>query len=86
MGLRQDEVTRIQHNNQWTATIMGIATSMPVMASVISFIVFAATGNALDSARIFPALGFFGLLRFVSSTFYVHFYSFILLRIDGFNF
>lgn len=40
-----------------------IAFSLPVLASIVSFIVYAAIGHALDPAVIFTALTLFQLLR-----------------------
>ena len=40
-----------------------VAFSLPVLASIVSFIVYAAIGHALDPAVIFTALTLFQLLR-----------------------
>lgn len=37
--------------------------SMPVLASVISFVVYSLSGHPLDPAIIFSSLGLFNLLR-----------------------
>ncbi|TFK40264.1 ABC transporter [Crucibulum laeve] len=45
------------------SAINAVAMSMPVLASVIAFIVYSATGHALDPAIIFASLTLFNLLR-----------------------
>ena len=65
MDLRVTEVKKIQFVGMWTAVLMGFSTSVPVLASVISFIIYATTtGGDLKAPIIFTAFGLFNLLRF----------------------
>lgn len=64
MDYRAREVSRVKYLNIWTAVLMGIANTIPVFASVISFIVFVSVGNELSAPIIFPALSLFTMMRF----------------------
>jgi ATP-binding cassette subfamily C (CFTR/MRP) protein 1 len=64
LTLRVKELTQIRFVNVWTAVLMGISTSIPILASVISFIVYALTNNALNPPIVFAALSLFNLMRF----------------------
>lgn len=64
MDLRATEVGKIQYVNMWTAVLTGIAISVPTLASVVSFVVYAALGNALNAPIIFSALALFNILRY----------------------
>jgi ABC-type multidrug transport system fused ATPase/permease subunit len=63
MEMRDAEVSKIRRVNVLTAIVMGIATSFPTFASVISFIAYAALGNALSAPIIFAALAYFSMMR-----------------------
>ena len=40
-----------------------VAMSMPILASVIAFVIYAATGHELEAGVIFTSLTLFNLLR-----------------------
>ena len=40
-----------------------LAFSLPTLSAVVSFVSYAAAGNGLDPALIFPSLSLFNLLR-----------------------
>ncbi|TPX38128.1 hypothetical protein SmJEL517_g00165 [Synchytrium microbalum] len=45
------------------ASVSGMSQAMPVFATMLSFIVYVQTGNTLNPANIFTALGLFNVLR-----------------------
>eukprot|EP00158_Paraphelidium_tribonemae_P009276 Partr_v1_DN28821_c1_g1_i1_m34129 putative ATP-binding cassette, sub-family C (CFTR MRP), member len=65
MKYRTDEVRKIQYVNMWTAVLMGFSSAIPILASVISFVIYAVVNNGvLNTAVIFSSLALFNLLRF----------------------
>lgn len=63
MDLRKKEVGKIRFVNMWTSLLMGVSSSLPILASVLSFIVYAIS-NPLNPADIFSSLALFNLMRF----------------------
>ena len=66
MKLRIVEVAKIRFVNLWTAVLMGISTTVPILSSVIAFIVYAAVSasGGFQAPVIFSALAYFNLMRF----------------------
>lgn len=61
--LRSKEMSYIRSLLLIRSANNAIAVSLPALASVISFVVYAATGHSLSAANIFSSLTLFNLLR-----------------------
>ncbi|KAI3654035.1 hypothetical protein MP228_000754 [Amoeboaphelidium protococcarum] len=64
LSLRSSEVDRVKTVNVWTAILMGITMSVPLLASVVSFIVYGALNPTFNPPVIFSSLALFNLMRF----------------------
>lgn len=64
LSLRSSEVNRVKTVNVWTAILMGITMSVPLLASVVSFIVYGALNPTFNPPVIFSSLALFNLMRF----------------------
>ena len=53
----------VKSNNSEAPISLAIAFSVPVLAAVVAFIVYASTGHAMNPAIVFTALSLFNLLR-----------------------
>ncbi|KAG2386093.1 hypothetical protein C9374_002539 [Naegleria lovaniensis] len=66
------KIMEIRNKEIWKVTqtaLIGIATSMlmsmaPLFVGIVTFAIYAATGNILDAEVIFPSLSYFNLIRF----------------------
>ncbi|KAF9516365.1 hypothetical protein BS47DRAFT_1371770 [Hydnum rufescens UP504] len=61
--IREQELAGVRTLQLMLAAALAIAFSIPALASVLAFIVYAAAGHSLDPAIIFTSLSLFGLLR-----------------------
>jgi hypothetical protein len=62
-GYRREELKRLRSLLIIRAGSMAVALSVPVIATVLAFVVYSATGHAQNPAIIFTSLTLFNLLR-----------------------
>ncbi|KAI9142193.1 P-loop containing nucleoside triphosphate hydrolase protein [Paraphysoderma sedebokerense] len=62
-ALRFKELNLVRRLAVWRAGIFGFAQVIPVFASILVFIIYAASGNALTPAIVFSSLALFNTLR-----------------------
>ncbi|TYJ53516.1 hypothetical protein B9479_005847 [Cryptococcus floricola] len=62
-GFRKMELKYIRQLLTLRAGIMAFATSLPVLASILSFVTYSLTSHSLEAAKIFTVITLFQLLR-----------------------
>ncbi|TPX64351.1 hypothetical protein SpCBS45565_g05955 [Spizellomyces sp. 'palustris'] len=62
-AIRQKEITQLLHRATLSSLVLAIAFGIPILSASLSIVIYALT-HPMDASEIFPALTWFGQLRF----------------------